>query len=386
MADVPPLPSNVTHSPHLTNAPPPGRQFPCIQCGARLDFDPSARALKCPYCQHTQIIDPTVAGDEKEIEAYLRRATSGMKTLIAGRSSQVRCTGCGATVLLEDKVVTERCPYCHTHLENKPEVAQEMIDPESILPFAISQRDAQGKFIDWLHGLWFAPSPLRTLATLRDLNGVYVPYWTYDAMTYTRYNGMRGDNYTESQEYTERDASGKETTKTRTVTKTHWYHVSGEVDHFFDDVLIVATESLPAHLVSKFSEWELAKLEGFKADYLAGFLTERYAVNLEQGLDSAKQVMDGTIRELCRADIGGDHQKVEAVFTQHVGVTFKHLLLPIWMTSYYYQNKLYQILINGQTGEVAGDRPWSIYKIVRLVGIVLLGICAIVTLILYLQK
>src|SRR5438270_7638372 len=118
--------------PTVTQAPPKGRKFPCPKCGARLDFDPSARSLKCPYCGHVEEIQPeTSAVQERDYEEYLNKI-AGQKTTLKGRSTQVRCTGCGAVVLLEDNVATDKCPFCATHLENKPEAAEEMIAPESL--------------------------------------------------------------------------------------------------------------------------------------------------------------------------------------------------------------------------------------------------------------
>jgi len=382
MADeVPPLDEEpIVHPPVIGKAPPPGRKFPCEQCGARLDFDPTQRVLLCPYCHHSQKIEKGGEVVEHDLESYLARH-SNMRGLIAGRSTEVRCPGCGAIVLLEDKVVTENCPYCKTHLDNEPEVAKEMIDPESLLPFSIANREALTKFDQWLHSLWFAPTELKKLAALGQLNGVYVPYWTYDAMTYSWYTGQRGDNYTVSVDYTERDAQGNTVTKTRTETRIRWHSVSGEIDHFFDDVLIRASHSLPAHLLQKFTDWDLPNLEGFRPEFLAGFLTERYAVGLDEGFAEAKTLIEGMIQEMCRRDIGGDHQRVDQVETKYVGMTFKHILLPVWVTSYRYREQLYQIVVNGRTGQVAGDRPWSWWKIARLVLVIVATIGTIIALV-----
>ncbi|MFL5341830.1 MAG: hypothetical protein ACJ8F7_16920 [Gemmataceae bacterium] len=375
-----PPPTPEPKGPTLTNAPPTGRKFPCAECGARLDFDPTARSLKCPYCGHVEQIQPDNAKvEDRDYEEYLRKL-AGQRTTIAGRSSQVRCTGCGAVVLLEDQVVTERCPFCATHLENKPEAAQDMIAPESLLPFKIDERGARAAFDRWVAGRWFAPNSFKKMANLGQVNGVYLPFWTYDAMTYTHYTGQRGVDYTETETYTETNAQGESETKTRTVVKTMWFPVSGEVQHFFDDVLVCASKSLPKNRVAALAPWDLGALTGFKAEYLSGFKTERYAVGLKDGFDEAKSIMSRTIEELCRQDIGGDHQIVDSMRTQHVGVTFKHLLLPLWLASYRYFDKLYHILVNARTGAVTGDRPWSWWKI----GLLVLLIMAIAGVLIYL--
>ena len=370
------------HDPVLSKAPPEGKRFPCVQCGAKVEFNARTRSLKCPYCGHeTRIEDGNGEVLERDFKEYLRKIEDDSGTTIVGRSSQVRCTGCGATVLLEDRVVTENCPFCGTHLENIPESAQGMIPPESLVPFAVDLRAAREAFEQWLHGLWFAPTELKQVANLGQLVGVYVPYWTYDAMTYTRYHGLRGDDYQITETYTERDPRGNLVTRTRTVTRTRWTPVSGEVQHFFDDVLVCASMSVPDHLVTKLEPWPLQKLEPFRSEFLAGLKTERYALGLQEGLEVAKELMEPTIISLIYDDIGGDHQRIIDKSTRYRGITFKHCLLPVWIAHYRYHEKLYQILINGYTGKVAGERPWSWWKILRLVAIIALVIGAIIALV-----
>src|SRR5262249_33598967 len=157
--------------------------------------------------------------------------------------------------------------------------------------------------------------------------------------------------------------NSQQVTKSRQVTKTRWTSVSGEVDHFFDDVLIYASQSMQGDLVGGLEPWDLPKLEDFKPEFLSGFQTERYTVGLREGFGKAREIMDGEIRRLCCRDIGGNHQRLHSVNTQHVGVTFKHILLPMWLAAYRYQDQPYQILINGRTGQVTGTRPYSWIKI-----------------------
>lgn len=358
--------------PTVSKAPPTGRKFPCPSCGARLDFDPSAAGLKCPYCGYTEAVASDDAAEvvEKNYLEYLSRE-EGKGHAIEGRSSQVRCTGCGAVVLLEDKVATERCPFCNTHLESQPEAAQSMVPPESLLPFKLDLRGARDKFTEWLHSLWFAPTELKKVANLGQLSGIYLPYWTYDSMTYTRYTGQRGDDYTETEYYTERKADGSSEQRSRTVVRTVWYPVSGEIQHFFDDVLVCGSKSIPPDLVESLGFWDMGQLEPFQAGYLSGFKTERYAIGLKEGLGKAKDIMQVTIDGLIRDDIGGNHQRIDTKNTRYSAITFKHLLLPMWVAVYRYHEKTFQILVNGRTGKVAGYRPYSWSKIIGLVLLVM---------------
>jgi DNA-directed RNA polymerase subunit RPC12/RpoP len=380
MAQPPPLPGDSESSPPpppdvKQKDPPRGRKFPCRQCGAKVDFDPEARGLKCPYCGFTEVI-PEADNDERasvrehDLEEFLEKHEDRARVAVSDRYSQITCTGCGAVVVIQDRLATDKCPYCGTHLENKPEAVDDLIAPESLLPFTVSDRHAREKFNAWIAGLWFAPTELKQLANLGQFGSVYQPYWTYDAMTYTKYTGQRGDDYWDTEYYT--DSQGKQ--QTRQVRRTRWYPVSGEVRHFFDDVLIKAAQTLPAHLVDRMAPWRLDELEPFREKFLSGHLTERYSVSLKAGFQQAKSRMEDEITNLICRDIGGDHQQIEWRRTNYVGVTFKHTLLPIWLANYRYRERLFQVLVNGRNGRVAGDRPWSAWKIVRLILLILFAI------------
>lgn len=376
-----PLPADLG-SPVLPAAPPgetpasnTGRKFPCPGCGAKLDFQPGDRALKCEFCGFTQKIDESeTAVIERDWEEYWATAESHGKTL-AGRSSEVQCRACAAVVLLEDKVVTDRCPYCGNDLENKPVAAHDMILPEGILPFKVDARMAANSFKKWVEGLWFAPSRLKHVAELGNFAGVYVPWWTYDSQTTTDYRGERGDNYQEfvtvmvNETYFESDGRGGQVARTRTVPRTQavmrvrWSSVSGRVEHFFDDVLVCGSHSVPLELIKEVGPWDLRSLEPFHPQFLAGFQTERYTVDLKEGFQQARSVMDERIRALCCRDIGGDHQRLHGVNTEYNAVTFKHILQPLWLAPYRFHGQTFRLLINGRTGKVAGTRPYSFWKI-----------------------
>jgi DNA-directed RNA polymerase subunit RPC12/RpoP len=366
------------HEPVVTKAPPEGRKFPCVKCGAKLDFDPSSRALQCPYCGYKQEIEPSnQALEEKDFEELLAKGEGEGGKVLEGRSTQVKCSACNAIVLLEDKVVTDKCPYCSSHLENKPVAAEAMIVPEGVVPFAVNNRGGIDAFARWVAGLWFAPNALKKFALLGQMNGVYVPFWTFDSMTYSHYTGLRGINVPVQETYTETNPDGTTSTKTRTVIQIQWFPVAGEVDHFFDDVLICASKGIPEYYARHLPPRDLKSLEAFRPEFLSGFKTERYTIGPKDGFNMAKQIMDREIHELCRRAIGGDHQQVTSVKTQHVGITYKHILLPLWLASYRYHDKTFRVMVNGLTGAVQGDRPYSWVKITALVLAILAGVLAL---------
>ncbi len=278
----------------------------------------------------------------------------------------VRCDDCGAETTTEPNVTARQCPFCGSHIVSTASSTKH-IKPASLLPFKVTHKEGRDRFTKWIASLWFAPNSLKNIAKQDDkLNGMYVPYWTYDSDTTSFYRGERGEHYWETQHYTTRE-NGKTVHKTRRVRKARWYPASGTVWGSFDDVLVLASDSLPRKYTERLEPWDLQNLVSYKDEYLSGFRAESYHVDLAEGFDNARQIMDVHIRTLVRRDIGGDEQRISSVRTQHDNVTFKHVLLPVWISAYRYKNKTYRFLINGRTGEVQGERPWSWAKIALLV-------------------
>jgi hypothetical protein len=152
-------------------------------------------------------------------------------------------------------------------------------------------------------------------------------------------------------------------TEIRKVPQIQWTPVSGQVSRFFDDVLIGASKSLPRKILDALQPWDLEQLIPYDEHYLSGFRSEYYQVELNEGFDYAKQVMDSLIYRDIAFDIGGDHQRIHQARTHHGGTTYKHCLLPVWSAAFRYKDKPYRFVINGRTGQVQGERPYSGWKI-----------------------
>jgi len=351
--------------------PSPGKKFPCRACGAHLEFNPTAQALTCPYCRHQEKI-PQSAGEvvERSYEDYLKASRAGLH-VSTGAELEVKCHACGAVIMMQANIVTQDCPFCGVHLQSKPHATEPFIEPSAILPFKIDQAGAKAAFKNWIRGLWFAPNALTQIAELNKLVGMYTPFWTFDAMTLTFYQGQRGTHYWVTEGCTV-NVNGRNEHRTRRVQHTRWQSASGSVRHWFDDVTVLASRGMPAEYAQDLDPWDLKALTNFQAEYLSGFRTERYQVGMEEGFGGAKQLMQPTLHALICRDIGGDAQRVESASTQYSGITFKHILLPIWISAYRYGGQLHRVLINARTGEAQGSRPYSPWKIAGAVVLALM--------------
>jgi DNA-directed RNA polymerase subunit RPC12/RpoP len=347
-------------------------RWPCAHCGAQLRYAPGQTSLTCDHCGHVQDIPAEAPRARSRALQELDLAKGLRDDLAGGDMVEVRatiCPSCGAQVEITGATHATECPFCATPVVLDTGTHRQ-IKPQALVPFQLTEPQARKAMIAWMGSLWFAPGTLLEYARKgRALNGVYVPFWTFDADSDSRYSGQRGEYYYETRTVNVQ-VNGRTEQRQERVRHTRWYSVSGRVSRDFDDVLVMASQSLPARLGNELTPWDLGALVPYSPDFLAGFQSEGYTVGLEAGHIQARARMENIIQSDVRRDIGGDEQRVHDIDTDWSDETFKHILLPVWMAAYKYNGKSYRFMVNGQTGEVQGERPWSIWKIAFAVIIV----------------
>lgn len=376
--------------------PPTEYRYPCQNCGASLRFQPGQQVLVCDYCGHEQRIGdgPSRAparqpqgGADGEAAILTDPETgralqwdAGHKTPdlveipldkglrldansdIAEEVRALSCPNCGARIEIDGDTHATTCPFCATPVVTDTGTTRR-IKPQGVLPFVLTEEQARAAMEDWLGSLWFAPSGLLAYARRgRQMTGVYSPFWTFDASTRSDYSGQRGDAYYETV-YVTQQIDGRSQRVAQQVRRIRWRRASGRIARDFNDVLVLASASLPRRFSDGLTPWDLSHLRPYRPDYLAGFEAEGYTIPLATGHQTARSEMAGVILNDARRDIGGDEQRVEQIRTDYSDETFKHILLPIWAAAYRYNGKSYRFLVNGQSGRVQGERPWSAWKI-----------------------
>ena len=322
----------------------------CKDCGALLQYEPGIQKLACKYCgaQNDILTDTKVTIEEIKYQDFISNKINQEEKQTV---STVKCNNCGAITTLKPNITSDNCAFCASPLIIQGGTTSTVIKPKYLLPFKIDDKNAQATFIKWLNSLWFAPNDLKKYATQNErLKGLYMPYWTYDADSTTDYEGERGEYY-----YT---GSGKHRTR-----HTRWYDANGTVQNTFDDVCVLASQSLPDHVTRALEPWDLNNLTPYKEGFVSGFQTECYQTDVQQGFDLSKSVMEETIKTTIRQQIGGDTQRINTMHVVYRDITFKHILLPIWISAYKYNTKVFHFIINGRSGEVQGQRPYSAIKI-----------------------
>lgn len=346
-------------------------RFPCDQCGADYRFAPGQELLICDHCGNERPLEGNFHTSQtiKELDFQKAlRADLGEDDIEESRV--LTCPNCAAQVELDSINHATECPFCATPVVIDTGTHRH-IKPRGVLPFHLDENTARHAMTDWLGALWFAPNGLREYARKgRRLQGIYVPYWTYDADTKSRYSGERGTIYYEVQTVM-RDGKHVQ----QSVKKIRWAPVRGRVRRWFDDILVLGSRSLPKRYTDALEPWDLSALEPYRPEYLAGLRAEGYTIALEDGFAEARAHIDRTIIRDIKFDISGDSQRIHNVDTVVSDITFKHILLPVWLAAYKYRGKTYRFVVNGQNGRVQGARPYSAWKITFaiLIGLIVAG-------------
>jgi DNA-directed RNA polymerase subunit RPC12/RpoP len=339
-------------------------RFPCPSCGSDLRFDPASQGMACDHCGHAEPL-ADVRGGIAELDL---RAVAG-NALPSDAIETVRvanCASCGAQIEFDLALHAKECPFCASPIVTDTGVERH-IKPQAQLPFLLTEKQARAAMTRWIGSLWFAPSDLHKHARAdRALQGVYVPYWTYDAETETTYAGQRGIVRHETRRVP-MVVNGKRQMTTQQVARVDWSPARGRVRRTFDDVLVLASRSLPRRYTDALAPWDLSALSAYDPHCLAGFRAEGYTVPVEEGYDEARAVMNQAIEGDVRRDIGGDQQRITRLDTKVGALTFKHVLLPVWVSAFRYRGKAYRFVVNGRTGAIEGERPYSAAKIAALV-------------------
>ena len=340
------------------------RTYPCTQCGDQLVFDISSQKLACPSCGFQAEIstDGRAAPMERDLQSTMAqlRAASGSTTApqLEGEK-QITCQNCGGQCTFTGTLTAQRCPYCATPIQRDDvHDAPARLPVDGVLPFLVPQKQATEAIEKWINSRWFAPSEFKKYNQKGSFTSVYAAYFTYDADTTTQYSGQRGDHYTVTV------GSGDDA---HTETRTDWTHVSGTVTDLFDNVAVLANTGFDQDKVTKLEPWPTHDAKPYTPQYVAGHLCRTYDNDAEECFPVAKAVMDAQIESTIRRDIGGDEQRISSKSTVFHSLLYKHLLLPIWLLTVVYDGRPFQVFINGMTGEVQGQRPWSKVKIAAAV-------------------
>ena len=337
-------------------------KFACPACGAEAQWNPAKKALVCPFCGTVSPCElPAAGGDirENDLATALRNVDEDHRGWAAEKTS-VKCQSCQAISVFDPTRVAQRCDFCGSASLIPYDQIKAPIRPESLLEFKLPETGVREKIREWYGSRWFAPNALKSRALTDTVRGVYLPYWTFDAQVHADWTAEAGYHYYETESYT--DSQGR--SQTRQVQSTRWEPAAGSIDHFFDDELVPASKGVEPQLLRQIEPFPTTTdLKPYDPGFLSGWVVEQYQIDLITAAQNSRAIMDGKTRQLCSAEVPGDTQRNLEVAADYSAQTFKHILVPIWLLTYNYGAKNFQIVINGYTGTIAGKHPLSWVKI-----------------------
>ena len=333
-------------------------KFHCPACGADAHWNPAKQALICPFCGTESPVElaelkPDTVIVEHDLIAALRSVPDNARGWQAAKRS-VRCQSCQAISVFDPDKVAKRCDFCGSAQLVAYEDAADPFRPESLLPMKVSESNARDLIRAWYGKQWLAPNALRIKAMTDTAHGVYLPYWTFDANAYARWTADSGTYY-----YVR--------VNNKQVRKVRWTPASGELTHVFDDELVPASRGVSEDLLRGVEPFPTGEVIPYDPGYVAGWVVERYQIDLEQAAAQSQEQMNDTLRSMCAAAVPGDTHRNLEVHSTFTNQRFKHVLVPVWLLTYTFRTNAYQVVVNGVTGEIAGTRPWSWIKIALLV-------------------
>ncbi len=343
----------------------------CPQCGATVTFDPASGMMHCEYCGYTREVPKghrNAVIEELDFGSALHTESFNW----GEQKKQVQCKQCGAVTIYDALETAAVCPFCGS-TSVMPAATNDTIAPGAVCLFEITKEQASANFTRWLKKKIFAPRKAKLSAMPDAFNGVYLPYWTFDALTYSQFNGRAGYKHT--------DDDGK--------SSINWKRVNGEYEEFFDDVTVVASRRNEESGVKDCEPFNFSKLVPYTPQALAGFVAERYSIGLTEGWGMAQKTIQAKLKNSITKYIkkhwnadAADRIKFTTVYNN---ITYKYLLVPTWISSFKYKNKTYQFVVNGQTGKVGGKYPLSVFRII-VFWTLIIGIFALLLYINYLYE
>lgn len=333
----------------------------CPACGGVMDFSPSTGKMVCPYCGTEEEIET-----EQEVfvaeELDFDTADENLSCDWGIATKAVICKSCGAQSVYDVNQIADECPYCGSN-QVMEAGDQQVMAPGGVVVFKMDAKEASVRFKKWIGNKFFCPKLAKESAKPKAFKGIYIPYWTFDANTFSRYTGKYGIY----RQYRDRDG--------KTRTRTDWFHTSGQLHKSFDDVIVCGSSKQNEIMLKGVEPFNTKDVKAYRPEYLAGFTAERYTVKMKDAWENAKRTISNILRSDAEAKIRAQHRanvvNIHNIQTTYRQVTYKYLLLPVWISSFTYKGKVYQFVVNGQTGKVSGQAPISWPKVLLVTAAVI---------------
>jgi transcription elongation factor Elf1 len=342
--------------------------FKCPQCGATTSYKPSISGVSCSNCGYAHASKAERVG----LNAVKREFTLDNLALAARgwgvERSEIHCDSCGAEFSVATNALSSTCPFCASNRVIARVASQEILRPRFLIPFTLEAVDCQQKIKKWLGKGWMHPSDLSRMVVSTQLNGIYLPFWTFDTTIQANWRAEVG--YKRTEKYY--DNSSK---SWKTRSRIDWRWESGQVTQKLNDWLGIGTTKVSHLLLKRLNLFDMNALTAYNPELLAGWPALNYDILLQEAWDSTKQEMREGARERCRKQIKSNYVRNFSMLADFDNESWRYILLPVYAAAYRFDKNTYQVLVNGQSGIISGQKPIAWWKVwLAIVGLLSPGI------------
>ncbi len=334
------------------------KSFACPNCGANITYDVSAGGVACEYCGHIAPVKSVHVGRNAEDFEFTLETLSQSNRGWGTQRQILHCDSCGSDLSISESTLTTTCLFCASNKVNVITSLEETLRPRFLIPFTVTRDQTQKIASQWLGKGWYHPDELARNAILRKFVGIYLPFWTFDTQVDARWRAQVG------YEKTERHYNAREK---RWVTRTRidWRWENGKTHLNIDDFLVSGSHQrhISQLILKRLYPYDMNGLKTYQPDYLAGWQAQAYEVTLTDAWASAKKAIREKAKTACHRDIPTHHVRNFSMSADFRDESWRYILLPVYLAAYKYDNQVYQVMLNGQTGAIAGQKPIAWWKI-----------------------
>jgi hypothetical protein len=330
--------------------------FNCPQCDGTTAFNAAGGGLTCSYCGFHEPPKKAVVGKGAEEFEFtvetVERAAHGWGV----ERTDLHCQRCGSHTVIPPDTLTHTCPFCGSNNVIQQKAGQDDLRPRFLIPFKLESESCQKIAREWLGSSWMTPGSMRRLARIADFVPVFIPFWTFDSMANATWRAEVG--------HTESSRRYNSSTKSwTTTTKTVWKWESGAVEHFFDDLVVSGSTRLSKRLLGEIQQFNLNELLEYEPKFLAGQQAQAYDLPLDKAWETARHTMREQTRKACHKQASTNKVRNFSMNLDFSDESWRYILLPVYIAIYHYQGVSYQVMVNGQNGQISGQRPADWAKI-----------------------
>jgi transcription elongation factor Elf1 len=338
--------------------------FTCPKCGASTQYNVSSGGVACEHCGFTASVVAQKVGQRAETFEFTLSTLSQAQQGYGVERRQLHCDSCGAEFAVAETALTSTCPFCASNKVNISSAPSEQLRPRFLIPFKVQADALKARVSEWLGKGWFHPSDLAKMIVIDRFTGVYLPFWTFSAHIASSWKAEVGYERT-----VRRYNASTKSWESHTVIDWRWEN--GQVGLDVADLPICGSTFLSRVILEKLQPFNLNELVTYSPDFLAGWQAHAYNLTLPTAWEQGKATMRERAKIACYADIHSSHVRNFTMTADFADEAWRYILLPVYIAAYKYEEKIFQVMVNGQNAVVAGQKPVAWWKVWLAIGLIM---------------